>query len=39
MLCVLQWKEDFGKKSSYAKYVLAAIMVLFYIPVSVLLNG
>ena len=39
MLCVLQWEEDFGKKSSYAKYFLAAIIVLFYIPVIVLLNG
>ena len=39
MLCMLQWEEDFGKKSSYAKYVLAAIIVLFYFPVSVLLNG
>ena len=39
MWCVLQWEEDFGKKSSFAKYVLAAIIVLFYIPVSVLLNG
>ena len=38
MLSVLQWEEDLGKKGSYAKYVLAAIIVLFYIPVSVLLN-
>ena len=29
---MLQWEEDFGKKRSYAKYVLAAIIVLFYIP-------